>query len=514
VKSRKDKGLHPAWWTLILFIVVGAMLFGTSVMFAGTFRSYVPVTLKSDRAGLVMEPGADVKMRGVQVGRVGDIKGGLSQVSLKLEMDPDQLQQIPSNVQAEIRATTAFGAKYVNLIYPEKPSAKRLAEGEVLQSSNVSTEVNTVFQNLRGVLQKIDPAKLNGVLSALAEGLRGQGERIGQATSDANDVLLALNPRAETVRRDLQSLKGFSDTYAAAAQDIVSVLDSVSTTSTAITDNATNLDALLVSVIGMSRSGIDTLGPSKDNLIKAVNVLQPTTDLLMKYNPELTCLLVGGKTTIDSGFLDVTGGANGKSVILDVAILLGDDAYRYPDHLPIVGGKGGPGGKPGCGSLPDVAKNWPVRYLVTNTGWGTGLDMRPNPGIGFPGYANYFPVTRGVPEPPSIRNRNGPAIGPIPYPGAPPYGAPQYAPDGTPLYPGLPPAPAPGAPRDPAPPPGVEPFAPPFPAQSQPTPLPRPSAPRPPPPPLVGPAPGPPPAAGASPPRDAPPPLPAEVPTP
>lgn len=499
MESRRDKRLHPAWWTLILFATIGALIAGTSLMFAGTLRSYDTVTLKSDRAGLVMEPGAKVKMRGVQVGRVGDIKGGLNQVSLKLEMDPGQLQQIPANVGAEIRATTAFGAKYVNLIYPSNPSPKRLAPGGVLQSSNVSTEVNTVFQNLRGVLQKIDPAKLNGVLSALAEGLRGQGERIGEATSAANEVLLALNPRAETIRRDFQALRGFSDTYAAAAPNIVKVLDAASTTSTTITEQAANLDAVLVGVIGLSRSGIDLLGPNKDNLIKAINVLQPTTDLLMKYNPELTCLLQGGKQTVDSGFLDVTGGANGKSVILDVALLLGDDAYKYPSNLPIVGAKGGPGGKPGCGSLPDVAKNWPVRYLVTNTGWGTGNDMRVNPGIGFPGYANYFPVTRGVPEPPSIRNGNGPAPGPIPYPGAPPYGAQQYAPDGTPLYPGLPPAPPPGLPRDPAPLPGVEPFTPPFPAQSQPTPLPRPSAPAPPPPPLVGPAPGP---------------LPAEVPAP
>ena len=39
-------------------------------MFAGTLTTYVPVTLTSDRAGLVMEPGAKVKLRGVQVGRV------------------------------------------------------------------------------------------------------------------------------------------------------------------------------------------------------------------------------------------------------------------------------------------------------------------------------------------------------------------------------------------------------------------------------------------------------------
>ena len=107
-----------------------------------------------------------------------------------------------------------------------------------------------------------------------------------------------------------------------------------------------------------------------------------------------------------------------------------------------------------------------MRQLITNTGFGTGVDWRPNPGIGFPAYANYLPVTRAVPEPPSIRNLfGGPAPGPIPYPGAPPYGAPMYAPDGTPLWPGLPPAPPPGAPKDPGPRPGSEPFVVPAPAQ-------------------------------------------------
>ena len=170
--------------------------------------------------------------------------------------------------------------------------------------------------------------------------------------------------------------------------------------------------------------------------------------------------------------MDAFGG-NGRSAIFDIGLLLGNDQYLFPDNLPITGAKGGPGGKPGCGSLPDVAKNFPVRQLVTDTGWGTGMDIRPNPGIGFPGWANYFPVTRGIPQPPVIRNLGGgPAPGPVPYPGAPAYGADLYAHDGTPLWPGLPPAPPPSdqPPPDPNnPPPGAEPFNPPAPASMTPT---------------------------------------------
>jgi phospholipid/cholesterol/gamma-HCH transport system substrate-binding protein len=426
-------------------MTVAAVAVICSAMYAGTFTSYDRVTLTSDRSGLVMEPGARVKMRGVEVGRVGSVKGAGGPVSLTLELFPDQMRHIPANVTAEIKGTTLFGVKYVDLVPPAVPSPKRLAAGAVLRSRNVSTEVNTVFENLVGVIKQVDPAKLNATLSALAQGVRGQGPRIGQATTDANEILLALNPRMDTLAKDWRSIKGAADAYGAAAQDIVAILDAASTTSSTVVNHAKDLDALLVNIIGFGQAGINLLGPSKDPLVRAVNSAAPTTSLLSKYNPEYTCLLVGAKWFLDNGGYEQIGG-NGHSWVMDSGILLGDDPYRNPDNLPIIAAKGGPGGKPGCGSLPDATKNFPVRQLVTNTGWGTGLDIRPNPGIGFPGWVNFLPVTKGVPEPPRIRYPGGPAPGPMPYPGAPPYGAPLYRPDGTPLYPGVPPAPPPAAP--------------------------------------------------------------------
>jgi len=440
----RERRFHPAWWTAgLIVVVVGFMTFCWAI-YGGWFISYVPVTMKSERAGLIMEPGGKVMMQGVQVGRVAHVSGSNGAASLSLEMFPDQIKYIPANVGAQIRATTIFGAKYVDLIYPDDPSPQRIRAGAVLQSRNVTTEVNTVFESLVDVLHQIDPAKLNATLAALAEGFAGQGERMGQAITDANQVLTALNYRSETIRRDWQSLKGFSDTYAAAAPDLVSTLDSVSTTSATIANHAQALDALLLNTVGVSQAGISLLAPNQKNLIDAVNLLQPTTSLLMKYSPVLTCTLLGAKYWLDDMGGEASIGGNGKSFMADATVLLGDDMYQYPENLPITAAKGGPGGKPSCGSLPEADKMFPVRQLITNTGWGTGIDVRPNPGIGHPCYADYLPVTRAIPEPPSIRKcLPGPAPGPVNYPGSPPYGAPLYGPGGVPLWPAVPPPPAP-----------------------------------------------------------------------
>jgi phospholipid/cholesterol/gamma-HCH transport system substrate-binding protein len=437
-----EQRIPTGWWTVILLAAIAVFLIVTASLFGGTFRSYVPVTLTSDRSGLILETNAKVKMRGVQVGRVSQVSTAKGGTRLTLEIQPDQIRYIPANVQAQIRVTTAFGAKFVDLVYPSDPSAARLAAGAVLVSNNVTTEVNTVFENLVELLNMVDPAKLNAVLSAVAEGVRGQGERIGQATTDLNEVLTALNARTETIRADWRSFKNFNDTYAAAADDILTILNAASTTATTVVNQSGALDSLLLNAIGFSKSGTDLLATSKDSLVASVNTLEPTTNLLLKYNPEYTCWLQGATWFLNNGGYSAWGGADSRTIHLDVGLLLGNDPYAYPDNLPIVAAKGGPGGKPGCGSLPDATKNFPVRQLVTNTGFGTGVDIRPNPGIGHPCWNDYFPVTRAVPEQPSIRQcLPGPAIGPVRYPGAPPYGAPLYGPGGVPLWPGVAPAP-------------------------------------------------------------------------
>ena len=432
----------------MLFLVIVALSTLTVLLFNGTLRESVPLTLVSDRAGLVMENGAKVKLRGVQVGEVASIgaetAAGTDLSKLRLKMDPGPFQYLPSNVEAEIKSSTAFGAKYVDLIVPQEgASSEPLKPGAVLHSRNVTVEVNTVFENLQSVVHSIDPAKLNSVLSAIAESVRGKGERIGQAITDANNVLLTVNPRMPTVRQDWQLFGKTAEAYSDAAQDILSILDSFSTTSTTITTHAKSLDALLLSAVGFSQSGINTIGGNQSNLVRAINILDPTTALFMKYSPTYTCLFQGAQWFLDHGGRDALGG-NGKSVIMDAGLLMGDDPYRYP---------GQPADRQRQGRPRRQAElRLASRCQQELPGEVPGHRHRVRHWPRYPAQSRHrlpwhSPTTSLSPR--RIRNRRGsgtPAAlrpGPYPaYPGAPPYGAPEYGPDGTPLYP----PPPPGAP--------------------------------------------------------------------
>jgi phospholipid/cholesterol/gamma-HCH transport system substrate-binding protein len=404
VRSSK---IDPIWWAPTLFILIGSLIALTAGAFSGKFEEFIPLTLVSNRAGLVMEDGAKVKLRGVQVGQVASIGTDVKAAQLQLKMQPNDFKYLPSNLEAEIKSTTAFGAKYVDLIVPEHPSPIPLKPGAVLHSRNVTVEVNTVFENLQSVVQALDPAKLNAILSAFAQSVRGKGDRLGQAITSANDVLLTVNPRMDTIDKDWRLFGKTTGIYSDAAQNILSILDSATTTSKTLTDDQGSLDSLLLSAIGLSRAGINVIGPSESNIVRSINLLDPTTALLNKYSPTYKCLFQGSQWYVDHGGRDALGG-NGYSVILDAALLFGDDPYRYPKHLPKVNATGGPGGRPSCGSLPDPSANFPVRALVTDTGWGAAPDeIRTTPWVGNPWWANYFPTTKNPPEAPRFNYRGG-----------------------------------------------------------------------------------------------------------
>lgn len=221
--------IDPLWWAPVPIVVIAALVLVTGLLFSGSLRSTVPVTVVSDRTGLIMDDGAKVKMRGVQIGRVesvgsGSAADGALLPNLKLRIDSGPFRYLPSNVEAQIKASSAFGAKYVDLIVPPGgASPEPLRPGAVLRSSNVTVEVNTVFENLQSLVQSIDPAKLNAVLSALAEAFGGKGERIGQAITATNKVLLGVNPRMATVAEDWRLFGQTAEAYSFAAQNILTV---------------------------------------------------------------------------------------------------------------------------------------------------------------------------------------------------------------------------------------------------------------------------------------------------
>lgn len=345
---------------LLTVVALAAIVAVAVALFQDSFKSSVPVTVLADRAGLVMNPDAKVKLNGAQVGKVESIEalpdGG---AALHLAIDPASVDVIPANVSAEITSSTVFGSKFVELVSPAAPSPASLKAGTVITGGdNVTVELNTVFEQLVSVLSKVEPAKLNQTLGAFAKSLNGRGDKFGQSLVDLDSALIKLNPALENLNSVLAISPTVFDAFADASPDLLATIDNVARISPTFVDEQASLDALLVSAIGLADIGTEVISENRANLTDAVHLLAPTTDLTNKYNPALTCGL-GGLLPLAMG-----PGLSVPGAVLLQGFFLGRERYRYPDNLPKVAAKGGPQ----CQDLPNVGYEVRPPYVVTDIG--------------------------------------------------------------------------------------------------------------------------------------------------
>ncbi|MEV3906004.1 MCE family protein [Mycobacterium sp. NPDC050551] len=345
--------------TLVVFGLIIALAIG---LFRGSFTSTVPVMVVADRAGLVMNPEARVKMRGVQVGQVSSIEERADgKAVLHLAMNPEQLKLIPSNVLVDIASTTVFGAKFVELVAPPDPEPTRLAAGQVIENRHVTVEVNTVFQQLVNVLDKIDPAKLNETLGAISSAFNGRGEQFGKTLVDFNALLAELEPSLPNLSRDIEALVPTLTAYGDATPNLLSTIESTTSVSNSIVDQQQNLDAFLVSSIGLADLGNEVVGGNQQALTDLVHVLVPTSELLNEYRESIWCG-VGGLIPFAKSPPQYSG------ILVNAGLTLGVERYRYPGDLPKVAASSG--GADFCEELglPEQPAEFRPPFIVGDVG--------------------------------------------------------------------------------------------------------------------------------------------------
>jgi virulence factor Mce-like protein len=328
---------RPLAGLVTIAVIAGVVAFAANMFRGGLSETTVPVTVLSTRAGLVMNPDARVQMRGVQVGKVDSIEERSDgQAALHLAMDTSHLQSIPANVLVDIASTTVFGAKFVELIPPADPSLQNLGAGQVLQAKHVTVEINTVFQQLTSVLSKIEPDKLSETLGAIASAFNGRGAQFGRTLSDTDAFLAKLDPSLPNLSHDIAVTPAVAGAYADAAPDLTKIADSAATVSQTVVDEQQNLDALLISSIGLADIGNEVVGGNRAAVTDVLSLLVPTTDLADRYHEALTCALEGMVPFIKAPPAPVPG------FLISVGFPFPPDRYRYPHDLPKVAATGGP----------------------------------------------------------------------------------------------------------------------------------------------------------------------------
>ncbi|SES49811.1 virulence factor Mce family protein, partial [Pedococcus cremeus] len=187
VAQHPEQGVGPArgWvsrlgdraYGIAFLLVVAALVSVSIASFKKVFTDVVMVSLQTDRIGSQLQTSSDVKLRGLIVGEVRDIRTTGKGAVLSLALKPEMVPQIPADVSARLLPKTLFGERYVDLVPPENVdvsaggarTVRAIRAGDVIgqDRTKVAIELERVFDDLLPLLRTVQPEKLSATLNAL-----------------------------------------------------------------------------------------------------------------------------------------------------------------------------------------------------------------------------------------------------------------------------------------------------------------------------------------------------------
>src|SRR5262249_5154083 len=148
-----------------------------------------------------------------------------------------------------------------------------------------------VLNNLLPLLQASEPDKLSVTLTALAQGLQGNGRELGQTLVALNAYLAKYNQHLPALDNDIKQLAPYARNLNQAAPDLVQALADFTVTSQTVVAERASVSALYSTLTTASGDLQSFLDANSANIIALNADSVGTLQILARYSPEFPCSL-------------------------------------------------------------------------------------------------------------------------------------------------------------------------------------------------------------------------------
>ena len=285
-------------------MLIAAMVFFvwlTWAFFNKAFVNYDNVTLTGVKAGLSLPENADIKLRGMIVGEVREVKVEGDEVNMTLGMKPELIDEVPADVTAQIVPKTLFGEKYVSLIPsdPDSTAGPKLKAGDTIRGAIVPIEFEKLLNDIYPLLTAVEPEDLATTLSALSSTLEGRGEDFGTTLVTLNNYLEKFNPESQAAVDDIIKLGQVSDSYTGDIPTFGRLLRNSSFTSNTIVAKRTQLAAFFDESRRLSDVLTTLFRASGDDMVAVAAQSVTPLGVAEKYSSTFPCMFKAYDRLID-----------------------------------------------------------------------------------------------------------------------------------------------------------------------------------------------------------------------
>jgi phospholipid/cholesterol/gamma-HCH transport system substrate-binding protein len=224
-------------------------------------------------AGGSLGGGADVKVRGVIIGKVDGIRRGPDGgVRVKIAVRDGRLDQVPGNVVARILPATVFGTSYVDLVTQGAPSHEPLRAGAVIPADRTqgTLELQQALDDIDSLVKALGPADLASAIGSVAQALDGRGSMLGDTIDLADDYLARLNPKMPQVREDIRKLAANLELVAEVAPDLLAATDDALATARTVVAEKAAIATVILGATALTTQANAFLRAQQSGLIRFI----------------------------------------------------------------------------------------------------------------------------------------------------------------------------------------------------------------------------------------------------
>ncbi|MFI7320793.1 MCE family protein [Streptomyces venezuelae] len=302
------RGRFVAVLVVLALLAAGGIVGVTALARAGDGKH---ITAYFDRAVAVHE-GSDLRVLGVRVGSVDEIRPEGRQVRVRLTVDEGV--KVPAQVRAVVVAPSVVAGRFVQLA-PAYSGGPQIRDGAVIGAERTATpvEVDELLRSVTELSDALGPDGANkdgalaGLVEAGAKNLDGNGKAIGDTVHQLGGASAVLNGNSGDVVRTVEQLQEFitllkrkdgqvrraetqlaevagflaedKDDLAAALKDLGTALGQVKGF---ISDNRGRLKSNVDKLAGLTRSVVD----QRASVAEALDALPlAAANLERAYNP-------------------------------------------------------------------------------------------------------------------------------------------------------------------------------------------------------------------------------------
>lgn len=202
-----------------VLLVVVVLLLATALVLRPTGGGTKTLTVHLPRAVSVYE-GTEVRVLGVNVGRVTAVRPDGDSVEVELEYDEDV--RLPKDAQAVVMQPTLVADRFIQLTPAWTKGDGVLASGAdiPLPDTGVPVELDRIYSSLRTLSEALGPRGVNAdgtldrLLGSTAEALDGQGAAGNQMINDLSAAAATLGQNSNQLFATVEELARFTQTLA------------------------------------------------------------------------------------------------------------------------------------------------------------------------------------------------------------------------------------------------------------------------------------------------------------